>query len=234
MPRSAFYLLPPLLVLIIWELTTMNHLWFVTIAIVFVLSVFFYIRARQKEQKQQEAADTKKLLGNIRHDLMNHVQVLMGYQMMKRGDKISDYLQRLSTQATKEREIAELQDEELAVFLLILSYQYPQWEWDVQKLPTYIDPPGKTNEPIVEYLSICIQILAKMGEEKYDWQKVVLQLSGDDQTNFFSFQVYSAENELLTLHVPEGEWTNLIDQYKQLQLEIAGQQRLTLRTGISR
>jgi hypothetical protein len=212
----------------------MDHLWFITIAIVFVLSIFFYTRARQKEQKQQEAADKKKLLGNIRHDLMNHVQVLMGYQMMKREDKISDYLKRLSTQAAKEREIAELQDEELAVFLLTLSYQYPQWEWDVQKLPTYIDPPGRTNEPILEGLSNCIQVLANLGEDKYDWQKVVLQLSGDDRTNFFSFQVYSAEDELLTLHVPAGEWTNLIGQYKQLQLEIVGQQRLTLRTGMSR
>jgi hypothetical protein len=208
--------------------------WFITIGIIFVLSMFFFIRARNREHKQQEAADTKRLLGKIRHDLMNHVQVLMGYQMMKREDKGNEYLQRLAEQATKEREIAELHDEELAVFLLTLSHRYPQWEWKVQKLPTYIEPPAKTNEPIAKWLSVCIRVLAKMGEEKYDWQKVVLQLSGDDQTNFFSFQVYNAENEIIPLHVPAGEWTNLKDQFKQLQMEIVSQQRLTLRTGLSR
>jgi hypothetical protein len=221
-------------VLAVWVLTTGEYIWFITIGIIFVLSMFFYIRANQQEQQQQEAAETKRLLGKVRHDLMNHVQVLMGYQMMKRDDKIQDYLQRLAAEATNERELAELQDEELAVFLLLLSYHYPQWEWEVQKLSTYREPAAKTNEPITQWLASCMDVLAKIGEEKYDWQKVVLQLSGDDQTNFFSFQVYDAENNIIHLHVPEGEWTNVKDQFKQLQMEIVNEQRLTLRTGLSR
>jgi hypothetical protein len=234
LPRSAFYLLVPVAVLVIWGLTMMDIVWFFTITVVFVLSMFFYVRETKKEHQQQEAAKTKRLLSKIRHDLMNHVQVLMGYQMMKREDKISDYLDRLAEHAMEEREIAELQDEKLVVFLLTLSHSYPQWEWKVEKLPTFIESPSKTNDPIVEWLSSCIQVLAKMGENKYNWQKVVLQLSGDEQTNFFSFQVYDAENMLIDLHVPAGEWTNLKDEYKQLQLQIEGQQRLTLRTGTSR
>ncbi|MCH5584106.1 Spo0B domain-containing protein [Shimazuella sp. AN120528] len=234
MPRSAFYLLVPMIVLVVWGLTTMDVVWFFTMTVVFVLSLFFYIRATKKEQQQQEAEKTKRLLSKIRHDLMNHVQVLMGYQMMNRVDKISEYLDRLAKQAMVEREISELKDEELAVFLLTLAHHFPQWEWEVQKLPTYVEQPTKTNEPIVNWLSTCIEWLAKMGENKYDWQKVVLQLSGDTRTNFFSFQVYDAENNLLPLHVPAGEWTNLKNQFKQLQLEMENQQRLILRTSVSR
>lgn len=234
MPRSAFYLLVPMIVLVVWGLTTMDAVWFFSLTIVFILSILFYVRAVKREQQQREAANTKRLLGKIRHDQMNHVQVLMGYQMMKREDKIKEYLERLTKQAMVEREIAELQDEELVVFLLTLSHHYPQWEWEVQKLPNYVEPPAKTNEPIAKWLSACIQVLAKMGENKYNWQKVILQLSGDERTNFFSFQVYDAENKLIDLHVPAGEWTNLKDQFKKLQLKIEGQQRLTLRTGVSR
>lgn len=235
MPRSAVYLFVPMIVFVIWGLTTMNAVWFFSLTIVFVLSIWFYVRAVKREQQQQEAANTKQLLGKIRHDQMNHVQVLMGYQMMKREDKIKEYLERLTKQAMAEREIAELRDEELAVFLLTLSYHYPQWEWEVQKLPHYAESPAaKTNESITKDLSACIQVLAKMGQNKYDWQKVILELSGDERTNLFSFQVYDAENKLIDLHVPTGEWTNLKDQFKQLQLKIEGQQRLTLRTGVSR
>lgn len=234
LPRSAFYLLVPIVVLLVWGVTTMEWVWFFSITIIFLLSLYIYIRASRKEQQQREAVKTKQLLGKIRHDLMNHVQVLMGYQMMKRDDKIREYLDRLAKQASAEREIAALQDEELVVLLLTLPHQYPQWEWEVQKLPAYVEPPTKTSEPIAKWLTDCIQVLAKMGENKYDWQKVVLQLSGDDRTNFFSFQVYDAENQLIHLHVPTGEWTNLKDQFKALPLEIEDQQRLTLRTGMSR
>jgi hypothetical protein len=212
----------------------MDVVWFFSITIVFILSIFFYVRATKREQQQQEAVNTKKLLGKIRHDQMNHVQVLMGYQMMKRENKIKEYLERISEQAKAEREIAELQDEELAVFLLTLSHHYPQWEWEVQRLPNYVESPVKTNESITKNLSACIQVLAKLGENKYDWQKVILQLSGDERTNFFSFQVYDAENKRIDLHVPDGEWTNLRDQFRHLQVKIEGQQRLTLRTGVSR
>jgi hypothetical protein len=173
-------------------------MWFLTSVIVFVLSLSFYISANNREQRRREAAEIKRLLGKIRHDRMNDVQVLMGYQMMKRDDKLKEYLEKMAAKAGKERQIAELNDEALATYLLTVAYLYPQWEWEVDRMETYVDS-TMSDEGIVERLSSCIQTLLLWGEGKYDWQKVVLQLAGDDNGNFFAFQVYNADGKLVTL-----------------------------------
>jgi hypothetical protein len=198
LPRSNAYLLVPFVVIFVWGLSTGEYLWFLTSVVVFVLSLSFYMRANDREQRHKKAAEIKRLLGKIRHDRMNDVQVLMGYQMMKRDDKVSEYLERMAAKAGKERKIAELTDESLVTYLLTISYLYPQWEWEVDRMETYVDS-LIADESIIERLSSCIQTLVRWGEGKYDWQKVVLQLAGDENGNFFAFQVFDANGKLVQL-----------------------------------
>lgn len=229
--RSYVYLLPPFLILVLWWMVTLQHVWLLTTAIVFAISMLFYIQAIKREHAQKETAQTKKLLSHIRHDQMNHVQVLMGYLMMNKPDKMSEYLNNIVHQTNKEREIAELNHDELAVYLLMLPYQYSQWQWDIEKKHTYKPLSHKKSLQVVQWLKACMQFIGAAGKDQYQWQKIRLQLSGDEQGNTISFQVYDTDDLPVILHVPATEWTNLKNQLTRVhvKLELVDQQQVMIR-----
>ncbi|MBA4602727.1 Spo0B domain-containing protein [Thermoactinomyces mirandus] len=80
----------------------------------------------QAKIKEEERA--KQVFAELRHDWMNHIQVLMGYLMMKKEEPIRKYLNKLVQQAQTERTVSRLMHAPLAVALLELPHRQKEWE----------------------------------------------------------------------------------------------------------
>jgi hypothetical protein len=234
--RSYAYLLPPIVLLMIWWVATLQLVWFLTSSIVFVVSIIIYTHASNREQSQREAERTKQLLARIRHDQMNHIQVLMGYQTLQKPEKISEYLKKLSIIASSEQDIANFKSCELAVFLLTLPNRYPQWRWDVQKPDTYVELPDKISSQVVQWIIASMKLLVKIGKKQHDWQQISLKLTGNSKSNIISIRVLDTGGNPINLNVPAREWINLKNKLTRahVELDLVDQQQLTLRILVSR
>ena len=82
----------------------------------------------QHQNEIREAGRIKKMLSDLRHEWMNHIQVLMGYLMMKKEEAMKDYFNRLVKQARNERIISNLSYAPLAVALLDIRHRLKEWE----------------------------------------------------------------------------------------------------------
>lgn len=81
-----------------------------------------------EQAKVKEAERAKQVYTELRHDLMNHIQVLMGYLMMKKEEQTKKYLNKLVKQAQTERIISKLMYAPLSVALLELPRRLKEWE----------------------------------------------------------------------------------------------------------
>ncbi len=88
-----------------------------------------YLQKQWLEQaKVKEEERARQVFAELRHDLMNHIQVLMGYLMMKKEEQIKKYLNKLVKQAQTERTVSRLTYAPLAVALLELPRRLKEWE----------------------------------------------------------------------------------------------------------
>jgi hypothetical protein len=127
-----------------WEM--IGSILFFLAALIALLGGIYFSHVKRTEQALvNEAERIKQILSRQRHDWMNHVQVLMGYQSMKKTERIQSYLQKLVHEATKERTISEIRYPPLAVALLTLSYRYQQWDWNV-KVESKFQLPNQEDE----------------------------------------------------------------------------------------
>ncbi len=221
---------------LLWWYQSGLNIWFILTTVVYGLCLLIYIRGNKQLQMKNEAKRLKNLLARIRHDQMNHVQVLLGYQMLKKPEKISEYLDRLVIQANDERIITTITNDELVVFLLTLTHRFPQWNWKIQKVESCFELPNKKSNQVVQWLTTYIQFLADIGKEKYDWQQVTLQLSGNKELAEISIWVHDAKLSPVVIDVPSSEWLNLKNQLSKenVQLQLVDQQQITMRIPISR
>ncbi|MGA8941442.1 MAG: Spo0B domain-containing protein [Thermoactinomyces sp.] len=89
----------------------------------------------QAKVKEEERA--KQVFAELRHDLMNHIQVLMGYLMMRKEEQIKKYLDKLAKQAQTERTVSRLKYAPLAVALLELPRHLKEWEVTLNVAETF-------------------------------------------------------------------------------------------------
>lgn len=96
-----------------------------------VYGLFSFSYYLQKEARKQIAREKLTLLSQKRHDWMNHVQVLMAFKTVRRTEQIQPYLQRLVHQAAAERQLGDVKYPLLALTLVQLPSQYPEWQWSI-------------------------------------------------------------------------------------------------------
>jgi uncharacterized protein YihD (DUF1040 family) len=165
----------------------------------------------------QEAEQTRGLLRRQRHDWLNHLQVLSGYHVMKRSDKLLQYLQKLAQDAGREREISSLSYAPLAVFLLTLSVKYKEWAWHVQldHLPKLEDE--SIAKQIHQLLKQTMDWLQKQGEEYLDWT----QISQEKENVCIYWKLLDEDGKVLPLDFPHKEWEILRKRMDQQGVKVA-------------
>ncbi|OYD08244.1 Spo0B domain-containing protein [Paludifilum halophilum] len=88
-------------------------------------------RALEKQCRLRNADETLQLLSRHRHDWMNHVQVVTGYASMGQAQRIPPYLEKQVNRLQEERLISRVEPSFLALTLVTLPQEYPEWQWEI-------------------------------------------------------------------------------------------------------
>lgn len=208
--------LPLFIVLGSWTIVTWED-WTDLLFLLLVLAGWLvgYLTVRHQlttEKDFQEASKIKQVLSRQRHDWMNHIQVLMGYQSLKKYDRISRYLQKLVQEARHERNISEIQYPPLAVMLLTLSHRYGQWNWKVRIGDDFQLPHIEEEKHLLYILEQVISWLEKQGKDYSEWTSVDLGIAQEDGCSIVTIEVFHETGALIELSIDLEEWTWINDR----------------------
>lgn len=125
--------------------------------------VYSVYQSAKREARQHEAEKMLELIGQKRHDWMNHVQVILAYDAMKRRERIRPYLNRLARQALVERQMSEVNNPSLALALIQLSSHYPEWQWKVEIQSDFHLPLQSDGERMTALLQMVTRLLSSVS-----------------------------------------------------------------------
>jgi hypothetical protein len=186
--RSDFkFVLPfvPAMVLLAgWLVEPFGRTGAILFFLVSLLSLWFGIVyshfQRSKLEAIHEAERIRRIYSIKRHDWMNHIQVLMGYLMMKKEDRLKMYMQKLVERAGHERNISECRYAPLSALLLILNDRFKDWEieWNVPN-PLRLSEIA-AEKKLLQILETLFQFLETKGEAEKGYGKLWISLFQND------------------------------------------------------
>lgn len=180
------------------------------ITILFFLScggIFIYMKKKiQQYYHLKEAKRVSELIRNQRHDWMNHVQVIMGYQMLKKSEKIDQYLHKLIQIAKEERMISDLAYPPLAARLLTINYDYSQWNWRVRRKDSVDSLTVEQQKQLDQMLEQLLSWLTQRITPQTIWTDIECELSYKEDALFFTFHFLSTQTESDQTVVHPMDW----------------------------
>lgn len=135
----------------------------------------------------KEAERIRDLIRNQRHDWMNHIQVIMGYQMLKQSKKIDQYLRKLIRMANEERMISDLAYPPLATILLTINYDYAHWNWRIRRDDSIDSLSVKQQKQLYQILEQLLPWMKQRITPQTVWTDIEFDLSYKKNNLFFSF-----------------------------------------------
>jgi hypothetical protein len=216
------------------EADTVDDYWYhgTLATIVFVLLL---VGAWGKLWERIQIAESQRilyLLTHQRHDLFNHIQVIMGYQMLRKQDALARYNEKLMQIAQEERKISSLQYAPLAAYLLQLRYEYRTWEWSVTLAddlpPLSVQQEKRLFEMFEEILMPYFVEQAKMASQ---WIRIELQLVQADGQFAVQFTAYADEGQEATYDFDVAGLAHKLkkDKHKATATWSVAEQRLSVK-----
>lgn len=205
--------IPTLLILILWthkSWETQGNMIYLILSLFCFLAGFFYLRYHVNQQFQLKKAElTKRLVRNQRHDWMNHVQVIMGYQMMKQSKKLNNYLQKLIQLSNQERKISELKYSPLAARLLTVNYDFPEWNWKISLDPKFALS-VREEKKLFRFLQQFFSGFVEEVKKEKHWAEMILHFTYQDQVVLIEIKGFSQNHQQPQINVK-----NLEDRLQQ-------------------
>lgn len=166
--------------------------------------------------KVKEAEKAKELISLHRHDLMNHIQVLMGYLSMKRIDPMKTYIEQMVRRAQGERLVSEFRYAPLAVTLLTLPHRFNSWQVDIQ-IEESIRFSHQTAEK--KLLMIVNQVLPwldyKLQKDQAFIKNLVIHLARSEQGIRLTAKIVEEQGKNVSLFSYSREWIKLKQSVKK-------------------
>lgn len=192
-----------------------NILFFFLTGLTVILGILLLQKKNHELHTIREAEKVKRVLSMQRHDFLNHVQVLMGYQTLKKPERIASYLQKLVQEAGHERNISEIHYPPLAVTLLTLSHEYKQWDWNVRINDRFQLPSMDQEKDVLSLIQAFFPWLANWAKSHSDWTKIRLALSQEDQQAFLTVEMFSDDGSIVSFPVSEMDWEQINKELKK-------------------
>lgn len=176
--------------------------------ILFAVGLFFLCRHFDQQCQVKEAERIRNLMKNMRHDWMNHIQVIMGYQLLKQHDKVDRYLQKLTKKSLAERAISELHYPPLATALLTIPYDYAQWNWQFKQDDSISSLSVQKQRTLTQILHYVLPWLVDQIESQVAWTDIEFNLSYKHHCFILQFGFSGKENEMKS-KVKPIEWSTI-------------------------
>lgn len=178
-----------------------------TLVAFFVSGYLFYINAKQRASLK-EAERMKQLLSHERHDALNHIQVMMGYMMLKKTDRIETYLAEWVERARQERLLSEFRFAPLSVALVTLKYRWKQWDVKVN-IDEAIRVSQQDEQRLYETIHALTGWLERQLADHKSYLQVSFTLTQEPERVILDVSVTSDEEEPVGLFASEQEIKDL-------------------------
>lgn len=163
--------------------------------LLFLFCLLYLYRCVQQRCQVKEAERIRTMMKSLRHDWMNHVQVIMGYQLLKQYDKVDQYLQKLTKKSLDERMISELTYPPLAAALLTLPYDYAQWNWKIRLNDSLTSLTIRQQRKLFQILHHLLPWITNKIASRVAWTEIEFDLSYEKQCFFFTFRLIGKDSE---------------------------------------
>ncbi|MFC7440845.1 Spo0B domain-containing protein [Laceyella putida] len=217
MERTLFQMiktyLPTILIMIGWLIQPFGKLgeliFFLATLVTLLCSGYFSYINFKKQTCLKEAERIKQLLSHERHDALNHIQVMMGYMMLKKTDRIKTYLEQWVERAGQERLLSEFRFAPLAVALLTLKYRFKHWDLQV-KMDEAMKMISQEDEQRLLYsMNALLGWLEKKLADEKSYLKVTLTLKQEADIMVMAIDVLADQGEPVTLFGSAQDWRKL-------------------------
>ncbi|MGX9706714.1 Spo0B domain-containing protein [Laceyella tengchongensis] len=198
---------------------------------------FSYIHAK-KQACEEEAERIKRLLSHERHDALNHIQVMMGYIMLNKTDRIKAYLEQWVERAKQERMLSEFQYAPLAVALLTLKHRFKHWDLHVSMSEEMKAMSQADEKRLLSAMNAVLAWMEKKLAHEKSYLSVTLSLMQEMDNVVLEVEVTSDGEDMVTLFGSAEDWRelqrtvcrwrgscNLMSHGKGLKLELKADQQ---------
>lgn len=204
---------PTILIGIIWMFQPFgmigNIICFICLSVVLWGGIYFYRQRIKKQALLKESDQIKWILSRQRHDWMNHIQVLMGYQTLGKSEKLTPYLQKLVEGLIQERNISEISYAPLAVYLLTLPHRFQNGNVEVIVPNGFQLPTHQDERRLLNILKVLFSWLEKQGGVESDWSFIELKFALVESQLYLFITIKNEEKDPLVLKIPPHEWEQL-------------------------
>ncbi|MCS1351427.1 Spo0B domain-containing protein [Mechercharimyces sp. CAU 1602] len=205
-----------------WNLTG-QALIAVALLFSFLNGAWLLSRYIRNDQAVKQAEQAVNLIRRMRHDWMNHVQVLMGYASLKKMERILPYLQRLAGLAMEEREVRRATYPPLVLFLMGMCEQYSQFRWSVEIDPHFRLTEEKQGTWLLEVIEETISFLSHSSSIESETPRIFLHIKEVAKGSGQLVILFSLhETNFAELGLSDAEWRRLrqILRRKKAKMEI--------------
>lgn len=209
--------IPVIAVLIVWLLEPFGERGTLIFFLASLIALFGGSYYQYIQFKEQEAEKAKELISLHRHDLMNHIQVLMGYLSMKKIDPMKTYIDQLVRKAQGERIVSEFRYAPLAVALLTLPHRFKSWQVDIQ-----VEESIQFSHQAAEkkLLMIVDQVLPwldqKLQKDQVLIKNLTIHLAPSDQGVRLTAKIIEEQGNPVSLLCYSREWIKLKQSVRKL------------------
>lgn len=184
------------------------------------ISYFFLRRSIQSEEQRRQALLIGELAAMKRHDLLNHVQLLMSYVSMNRPEKVKEYLQRMTEQANQERKLTEFTLPDLVSYLMLLPYTYKRWKWSLDVTGEIKKICLSQQKQLLSILPIFIKKLNQMGANQTRWETIKLRITGEEDKLIVLLEVLDSEGGWIPLFPTEQKWREFSTLFHRTDFQV--------------
>nr|MBO2480842.1 hypothetical protein [Bacillaceae bacterium] len=148
---------------------------------------------RGKKFFMQEEWDVVEILKKVRHDSLNHIQIVKGYLALEKIDKAKEALDHWTDRLRKESALSGLKGEKLPV--LLLTYPYRQWP---VRLEYELIGDGKSLRIEEERLAEWLENFLRKLNRSASWERenvLTLEMHFREKETYFSFLFRGSLND---------------------------------------
>ncbi len=141
----------------------------------------------------QEEWDVVEILKKVRHDSLNHIQIVKGYLALEKIDKAKEALDHWTDRLRKESALSGLKGEKLPV--LLLTYPYRQWP---VRLEYELIGDGKSLRIEEERLAEWLENFLRKLNRSASWERenvLTLEMHFREKETYFSFLFSGSLND---------------------------------------
>ncbi len=204
---------PTIVILIGWVLQPFGFagavFFFIAAMIALWGGIYFSHTKKTRQQLVSEAEQIRRILSRKRHDWMNHIQVLIGYQALNKQELIKSYLQKLVQEAADERLISEIRYPPLAVALMTLGHRYRRWEIEVKVDRSLQLSKPEDGERLYHIVEKVFPWLDEQARNNPDWTRLRLSLFRQEEHVLVTVEMLSDDSSLISLDFSPDEWDQL-------------------------